>query len=64
MTSWLHRCWLALWSRLHRGFDGTDPTAKWTARIIWALLTAGTCLVLGHAATWTSRARPWAHPPP
>lgn len=25
MTSWLHRCWLGLWSRLHRGFDGTDP---------------------------------------
>ncbi|MER7998363.1 hypothetical protein [Streptomyces sp. NPDC095613] len=37
-------------------FDATDPTAKWTARTIWALLTGATCLVLGRTATWTSRA--------
>ncbi|MEH0415998.1 hypothetical protein [Streptomyces sp. B21-083] len=52
MTSWLNRRWLGLWSRLHRDFDGTDPTAKWTARAVWALLTGATCLVLGRAATW------------
>ncbi|HBF82269.1 MAG TPA: hypothetical protein DD420_20770 [Streptomyces sp.] len=56
MTSWLHRRWFGLWSRLHRDFDGTDPTVKWIARAIWALLTGATCLVLGRAATWASRA--------
>ncbi|MFD7667487.1 hypothetical protein [Streptomyces sp. NPDC059788] len=56
MTSWLHRRWFGLWSRLHRDFDGTDPSAKWTARAIWALLTGATCLALGPAATWASRA--------
>ncbi|MFD7667804.1 hypothetical protein [Streptomyces sp. NPDC059788] len=56
MTSWLHRRWFGLWSRLHRDFDGTDPSAKRTARVVWALLTGATCLVLGRAATWTARA--------
>ncbi|WP_225827164.1 hypothetical protein [Streptomyces naphthomycinicus] len=55
MTSW-HRRWFGLWSRLHRDFDSADPTAKWTARAVWALLTAGTCLVLGRTATWASLA--------
>ncbi|CAM5529435.1 MULTISPECIES: hypothetical protein [Streptomyces] len=56
MTSWLRRRWFGLWSRLHRNFDGTDPSAKRTARAIWALLTGASCLVLGRAATWVSRA--------
>ncbi|MFF8618631.1 hypothetical protein [Streptomyces sp. NPDC015350] len=55
MTSWLHRRWFGLWSRLHRDFDSTDPTAKRTARVIWTLLTGATCLVLGRTITWASR---------
>lgn len=52
---WPHRRWFGLRSRLHRDFDSTDPTAKWTARIIWTLLTGATCLVLGRTITWASR---------
>ncbi|MFK0142620.1 PhzF family phenazine biosynthesis protein [Streptomyces murinus] len=55
MTSWMRRRRLKLWSRLHRDFDGTNPTAKWTARTIWALLAGATSLLLGCAATWVSR---------
>ncbi|MFB1044453.1 hypothetical protein [Streptomyces chrestomyceticus] len=56
MTSWLHRRWFALWSRLHRDIVGTDPSAKRSARTIGALLTVAACFVLGHAVTWVSRA--------
>ncbi|MFF4733683.1 hypothetical protein ACFY3M_52645 [Streptomyces mirabilis] len=56
MTSWLHRRWFGLWSRLHRDFGGTDPSGKRTAGAIWALLTGATCLVLGRVATWACRA--------
>ena len=56
VTSSLYRRWFGLWSRLHRDFDGTDPSAKRTARATWALLTGAPCLVLGRAATWACRA--------
>ncbi|MEU7384139.1 MULTISPECIES: hypothetical protein [unclassified Streptomyces] len=56
MTSWMHRRWFGLWSRLHRDLEGADPTAKRTARVICVLLTVATCLVLGRTATWACRA--------
>ncbi|MBK3643701.1 hypothetical protein [Streptomyces sp. MBT33] len=56
MTSWMHRRCFGLWFRLHRDFGSTDPSAKRTARTIWALLTLATCVVLGHATTWAARA--------
>ncbi|MEU7596546.1 hypothetical protein AB0B79_26460 [Streptomyces sp. NPDC039022] len=56
MTSWLRRRWFGLWSRLHRDFAGTDPSARRTARATWALLTGAAFLILGRAVTWVSRA--------
>ncbi|WP_269856983.1 hypothetical protein [Streptomyces sp. RPT161] len=56
MSTWLRRHSLRLWTCLHHAFDSADPTTKWAARAVWALLTAGTCLVVGRAVTWTARA--------
>lgn len=52
----MHRRWIGLWARLHRDFDGADPTTTWTARTIWALLTGATYLLLGRTAAWASQA--------
>jgi hypothetical protein len=56
VNAWLHHHSLQLWTHLHRTFDSDEPTTKWASRVICALLTAGACWALGHAATWASQA--------